>query len=262
MTIPEEPAFQSAQRALARHLRNPSEYPAPALPEERLAIYRYAVRHNIAEFLVNNYPRLKDAMTADVWNRLVDDYLAHHAAHTAAFARLPGEFLKFLHSRRKRTDEPPFLEELAHFEWLENHLCCDERVLPEPSTCDREGDLLRDEIIVNPVHALVTYQFPVHVIDDTFRPHETPAHPTHLVAFRDWSFGFGVLDLNPLSRELFEAVSAPQSAPAGQILVDFAHRLGHASADAVIQGGTEILGRMRTRQLILGTRPRTNRVAC
>ena len=261
MTASGEPAFQTAQRALARHLRNPGEYPAPALPEERLAIYRNAVRHNIAEFMANNYPRLKDVLTLDAWNTLIDDYLAHHPAHTAAFARLPGEFLDFLHSRPKSPEHPPFLEELAHFEWLENHLCCDARMLPDPATCDRAGDLLFDEIIINPVHALVTYKFPVHAIDGTFRPDEAPPHATHLVAFRDWNFHFAVLDLNPLSRELFEAVSAPKSPPAGELLANFARRLGHTSPNAVIQGGAEILARMRSRQLILGTRPRSNRVA-
>jgi hypothetical protein len=261
MTRAGEPAFQTAQRAFAAHLRNPAAHPAPSLPEERVAVYRYAVRHNIAEFMASNFPRLKDAMAAEAWQRLIDDYLAHHPARTAAFARLPGEFLDFLQTRREHPDQSPFLEELAHFEWLENHLCCDERVLPDPSTIDREGDLLCDEIIVNPIHTLVTYSFPVHVFDDTSRPDAAPPRPTHLVAFRDWNFGFAVLDLNPLSRELFEAVSAPQSPPAGKLLVDFAARLSHASPDAVIQGGAEILARMRHRQLILGTRSRTNAVA-
>ena len=261
MTRPGEPAFQAAQRAFARHLRNPAKHAAPVFSEERVAVYRHAVRHNIAEFMASNFPRLKDAMAAEAWNGLIDDYLAHHPARTAAFARLPGEFLTFLQGRRENPDHPPFIEELAHFEWLENHLCCDERTLPEPETLDREGDLLRDEIIVNPIHALVTYRFPVHVIDDTFRPEDAPARPTHLVAFRDRNFGFAVLDLNPLSRELFEAVSAPQSLAAGEILANFAARLGHSSPDVVVQGGVEILARMRHRQLILGTRSSPDQVA-
>lgn len=260
MTRVGEPAFQTAQRALARHLRNPAEYPAPALPEERLAVYRHAVRHNIAEFLASNYPRLKDVMETSVWDALVDDYLAHHPARTAAFSRLPGEFLEFLKARGGHSTYPPYIEELAHFEWLENHLCCDERALPEPASLDLQGDLLRDEIIVNPVHALVTYRFPVHVIGDAFRPDDAPPRPTHLVAFRDWNFAFAVLDLNPVSRELLEAVMAVGAPPAGEILLEMAKRLGQLSADAVVQGGHEILTRMRTRQLILGTRTRTHRV--
>ena len=261
MTSNDEPAFKAAQRAFARHLRAPAEFPAPTLPEDRLAVYRYAVRHNIAEFLANNYPRLKDVMTEDAWRTLVDDYLAHHPAHTAAFARLPGEFLQFLGTCQKHPDHPPFMEELAHFEWLENHLCCDERMLPDPASLDRDGDLLCEEIIVNPVHVLVTYQFPVHVIDTTFNPSDAPSRPTHLAAFRDRNFNFAVLDLNPLSRELFEAVSAPGAPPARALLADFANRLGHTSSEAVMRGGAEILSRMRERELILGTRLRTNQVA-
>lgn len=250
------PAFVAAQRAFARHLRDPDNVPAPPLPAERLAVYRRAVRHNVAEFMGNNFPRVRALLTGPRWDALIDDYLANHQASAAAFARLPDEFLAYLNARGVRGDEPGCLLELSHFEWLENHLCCDERILPLDNEQVQDGDLLDDEIVINPVHMLVDYAWPVHVDHMELLSEAAPARPTHLVAFRTRDFSFAVLDLNAVSRELFMAIRENGAPPARQFLEALASRLGHATPDAVLRGGADILSRMRARELILGTRPR------
>lgn len=249
-----EPAFIRAQRAFARHVRDPEHVPAPAgLPEARLAVYRYAVYHNIERFMADNFPRIKGVMPPDRWQALVRDYLVRHPATTPVFARLPAEFLAYLEHARSDPEDPPFLHELAHFDWLENFVGTDEREIVLDGI-DRDGDLLTGTIIVNPIHIVQTYRYPVHAISADFTPADPPARATHLVAFRDCADHYGVIDLNAVSRQLFLAVRDTPARNARQILADMARQLGQSNVSAVVQGGLDILTRMRRQGLILGTR--------
>ncbi len=249
-----EPAFIRAQRAFAQHLRDPEHAPAPpGLPAAGVAVYRHAVLHNIEGFLANNFPRVKDVLPATQWHTLVRDYLLKHQATTPVFARLPGEFLAYLTRRLRPADDPPYLYELAHFDWLENLIATDERLLPMAGI-DPLGALLDGEIVVNPIHTLETYRFPVHAITVDYKPAVPPAKETHLVAFRDRAHHYGVLDLNAISRQLFVAVRDSGEKTARAILTQIAGDLGQEDPTAVIEGGLEILTRMRQRELLLGTR--------
>ena len=250
----DEPAFVRAQRAFANHLRDPTHRPAPPdLPAERVAVYRNAVIYHIERFMADNFPRIKEVLAAERWISMVQDYLLRHRATTPVFARLPTEFLAYLKHTRRASDDPPYLYELAHFDWLENLIATDERQLLRDGI-NLAGDLLADEIVVNPIHTLETYRFPVHAITAEFRPTAPPAKETHLVAFRDRSHHYGILDLNAISRQLFLSVRDTRGKNAREILTDMARELGQVDPAAVIHGGLEILTRMHQRELLLGTR--------
>ena len=75
-----------------------------------------------------------------------------------------------------------------------------------------------------------------------------------LVAFRDRSHHYGILDLNVISRQLFLTVRDTRGKNAREILTDMARELGPVDPAAVIHGGLEILTRMHQRELLLGTR--------
>ncbi|MGE0373035.1 MAG: DUF2063 domain-containing protein [Gammaproteobacteria bacterium] len=252
-----EPEFARLQRAFARHLRDPERVPAPDLPADRLEVYRYAVYFNIERFMADNFPRIKAILPVPRWEAMVRDYLVRQPARTPVFARLPTEFLTYLEHVRRDPLDPPYLYELAHFDWLENLVCTDERE-PDLTGVDRGGDLLAGEIVVNPVHCVQAYRFPVHAIDATFRPEAVPDRATHLIAFRDCGHAYGIMDLNAVSRELFLAVRDDPTTPAAQVLEGIASRIGTANLSAVLAGGRDILERMRDRELILGTRDRAH----
>jgi len=249
-----EPAFIRAQRAFARHLRDPNRVPAPTnLVEERIAVYRAAVYHNIERFMADNFPRVQEVLPAAHWASLVRDYLVRHSATTPVFARLPTEFLVFLEHERQAPADPPYLYELAHFDWLENFVATDEREIPT-AEANPQGDLLYGTIVVNPVHTVQTYRFPVHVYNADFHPDVPPPQASHLVAFREPGDQYGVLDLNAVSYELFLSVRDDSAHTAHEILTGMAARFRSGSVAAVIHGGLDILTRMLRRGLILGTR--------
>ncbi|MBI2802251.1 MAG: putative DNA-binding domain-containing protein [Gammaproteobacteria bacterium] len=254
MTDGVELDFRAAQRAFSQHVRDPARYPAPnGLDARRVAVYRDAVIYNIERFMSDNFPRVKAVIEPTRWTDLVRDYLVRHRADTPAFARLPNEFLAYLTQQRHDARDPPYLVELAHFDWLENELATDLRHI-DTTRIDPQGDLLDAPIAVNPIHVVTTYRFPVHAIDGDYAASDAPARATHIVAFRDTAHRYAFLDLNAVALELFMAVRDNPARTARAMLIDIATELGHATPAAVIQGGSDILQRMRQRELLLGTK--------
>lgn len=248
------PAFMQAQRSFARYLRDPLHEPLPSgLCGERLEVYRRAVRHNIERFMVDNFPRVHATLAPEEWEEVISSYLRRHPAITAAFSRLPGEFLSFLASSHAPPSLPPQVYQLAHFEWLENSVACDERIVPAHGF-DPAGDLLETPLVINPVHEMVSYDYPVHATTPDVMPATTPARETHLVVFRDAAHQLQVLELNPVTRMLFDRLRGAEELPARVVLAGIATSLRHPSYDVVLRGGLDILERMRRRGLVLGTR--------
>ena len=174
----DEPHFARLQRAFARHLRDPEHAPAPAgLEARRLALYRDAVYANSERFLADNFPRVRAVTNDEAWHAMVRDYLVRHVSWTAAFVELPREFLAYLAHARDDDEDPPYLGELAHFDWLETLVGAD-RADPAALSCERDADLLAGTPVLNPTLRLVTYVYPVHAITADFRPDAPPATAT------------------------------------------------------------------------------------
>lgn len=247
-----EPPFVQLQHAFTRHLRDPARVPPPpGLPPSRLAVYRHAVHANLERFMRDNFPRVRELFDEDAWQALIGDYLLRHRSDTPLFAELLDEFLAYLQHERDVADDPPCLRELAHFDWLENAVAIDPTSL-DAIACRADGDLLHDALVVNPVHRLVRYVWPVHAIGPEFRPSAPPARPTWLLAFRDRAGNFGALDLNEVAVRLFERIAAPAAPAAGRILAGLAAELRHPEPAVVVRGGLELLERWRAREVILG----------
>jgi hypothetical protein len=249
-----DPEFICVQRAFARHLRAPQSYPEPpGHAARRLDIYRYAVYANVERFMRDNYPRLRAIMAADEWEALVRDYLARHVARASAFVDLPREFLLYLESGAWSAPTRPYLAELAHFDWLETALGADLRCI-DITAIDRDGDLLRQVPVANPIMVLTTYRFPVHAISVDYQPQTAPIEPTRIAAYRGLDHEFAFLDLNAASARLLELVIANGGRTGGELIETIAAELGRADLSALREAGSTIFSRMRARDAILGTR--------
>lgn len=247
-----EPEFARLQRAFTRHLRDPQQAAPPGQHEERrLAIYRNAVYANIEHFMSDNYPRVRAVTDATRWQDMVRDYLIRHAARASAFVDLPLEFLAYLEHERRDPADPPFLCELAHFDWLETLIGTDERRI-EMSGIDAGGDLLEGIPVANPILTMVTYRFPVHAITPEYQPHQPPPRPTRIAAFRDPDNLYGFLDLNGPAARLLGLIVAGTGSSGRQIFALIADELGQDHS-ALVAAGSTILARMKTRGVILGT---------
>ena len=250
----DKPEFIRQQYAFAAHIRNPDVYPRPNDVEERhMKIYRELFYNNIEESIANTFPVLRNITPDDRWHAMIRDFYSNHLSHTPLFPELSGEFLKYLElERTPLPDDPPFLLELAHYEWVELALSLLDHPI-DPSSIDPQGDLLQSVPVLSPFAWPLTYRFPVHKIGPTFLPTAPDTTITHLLVYRDNHFAIHFIDINPVTASLLNLISNHNDIPGEILLRHIATELGHPQPDNVIQSGLAILNDLKQRDVILGT---------
>jgi hypothetical protein len=248
--------LRDLQLAFAAHIRDPQNRPAPAgIEDRRMAIYRELFFNNVRDLLGRGFPVLRKILGAERWDEVIRDFLVRHRAHTPLFLELPREFLAYLRDKRQAgAGDPPFMQELAHYEWVELALSVDERRL-ESIPADPSGDLLDEVPLVSPLAWALSYRFPVHRLAPDFQPGQPGDDPTLLVVFRSRDHRIGFLEINRVTARLLELLGDPDAAITGRAALEsIADELAHPNPAAVVTGGRELLEDLRTRDVILGTR--------
>lgn len=249
----DRPDFVRQQYAFAAHIRNPEKNPCPeAIEERRMKIYRELFYNNVEDFMANTYPVLRQITPDECWHAMIRDYFANHLSHTPLFPEMPREFLKYLeHERRPHSDDPPFMLELAHYEWVELALSLlDEKI--DETKIDRHGDLLDGIPFISPFAWSLSYHFPVHSIGPAFQPQEAGETQTHLIVYRDINFDVHFIEINPVTARLMQLIMEDNSKSARVLLYQIATELNHPQPGIVIQGGMGILNDLKQRGVILG----------
>jgi hypothetical protein len=252
--VPESSSIADLQFRFTRHIRNPDLEPAPAgVPEARIGVYRELIYNNIEGLLADNFPVIRKITADDAWEAMVRDYLVRHRSHTPLFPWVPLEFLDYLQNEREAAQDPAFLLELAHYEWVETEVGIDEQEL-DLSDVDLEGDLLAGVPVLNPIIQPLSYHFPVHRISPDFLPKEQPQEATYLLVYRDREYKVGFMELNAVSARLVQRLLEDPEASGAKLLAGIAAELNHPNPQAVIDGGLITLQHMRGRDIVLGTR--------
>lgn len=242
------------QREFARHLRDPAMYPMPeGLEDRRVQIYRDLFYNNIENLLSTGFPVIRKLLGAARWHALVRDFYREHASHTPLFTEIGRELQRYLEARAA-TDrgDPPFLVELAHYEWAELALSLDEH---EISTIvhDPAGDVLAAAPVLSPLAWAFSYLWPVHRLSADHQPLSPPEQPTHLVIVRDRRDRMSFLELSPLAKVLLDLLKENP----GHAGLDLVHALADALPQlpraAVIDGASASLQEFRQRDIVLGS---------
>jgi hypothetical protein len=250
----ERPAFQETQYGFAAHLRDPERNPAPEnIEDRRMAIYRELFFNNVAGLLSRTFPVLHKILGPERWTVVMRDYFSRHRSHTPLFLEMPREFLQYLEDERGEVEgDPPFMRELAHYEWVELALSIDERD-PDLDAVDRDGDLLERRPVLTPLYWSLSYRFPVHRLSPRFTPSEPAADPTRLLVYRDLDDEVGFIEINVVTARLLELLADDSIASGRAALEAIAEELNHPQPETVVSGGLQILEDLRNRQVILGT---------
>lgn len=217
------------QRAFAAHLRDPEHVPAPAgIEPRRMDIYRELFFNNLVDLLGGSFPVARRVLGNDRWRRLVREFYASHRAHTPYFLELPGEFVEWQAKRAARAaDEPAFLPELLHYEWVELALAVREECLPDPVAAGG-ADPLDLPLAVSPLAWPLAYRWPVHRLGPDYQPAEPPMAPTFVVVYRDRADIVQFLEIGAETAGLLEALEQAPGMTGRQAL----RQLGRAPGDA------------------------------
>ncbi|MBX3704118.1 MAG: putative DNA-binding domain-containing protein [Steroidobacteraceae bacterium] len=193
------------QKAFAAHLRDPERVPAPAgIEPRRMAVYRELFFNNLVDLLGGSFPVLRRVLGDAGWRALVREFYARHHAHTPYFLELPREFLEWLQARGAAAGEPPFMAELAHYEWVELALAISEAEAPPPG--ELPADPLQAPLAVSPLAWALAYRWPVHRLGPGHGPEEPPAQPTFLVVYRDAGDRVQFLEIGAETARLLDAL--------------------------------------------------------
>lgn len=240
--------LRGSQMALAGYLRNPGSVPPPAGVEaRRLKIYRDLIYNNIEGFISNGFPVLRSLYSDPGWHALVRQFIDGHRCHTPYFLEISQEFLRFLLERHQPgPEEPPFIAELAHYEWVELALSVAEEDLP-PAAVD--GDPMRAVVQLSPLAWVLAYRFPVHQVGADYRPSE-PGDPVYLVVYRDREDTVRFMVLNAATARLLELARDNQTGTGAELLRQLAAELG-MDQEAVIGFGSAQLGDFASRAVIV-----------
>lgn len=251
-----EKRLEELQRRFAAHLRDPATAPAPeGIEDRRLQVYRELFFDNISASLAGTFPVLRAILGTERWTRLARDFYRDHRCHTPLFLEIPREFVDYLgEERAPQPDDPPFLYELAHYEWVELALAVDEHELAT-IPADRSGDLLDGVPVLSPLAWPLAYRFPVHQLGPDHQPSTPPAEPSFYIARRDRRDEAGVIQVNAVTLRLVERLQQDPELTGRTHLEALADELPQLEREAVLSGGEAALLEMFEADVLLGTCP-------
>ncbi len=243
------------QTEFAAHIRDPENVQAPAgIEDRRMGIYRDLFFNNIRNFLSSNFPVLSSLHSAEDWTRLCRDFYTEFRCHTPLFPEIPREFLKYLQdTRTQRETDPPFMLELAHYEWVELALSLDDHDTGN-MMFDPQGDLLNAIPVLSPLAWPLSYRFPVHHIRKDFQPREAPGNATHLLVWRRADFQIKFMELNQITSLLLQKMKEASGKTGMTLLKEVAEVINHPNPDKLIIHGETLMNDLREKQIILGPR--------
>lgn len=253
--MPAAESLRGQQFRLAAHIRDPAHAPPPpGIEDRRLAIYRDLFYNSLQGLLAGNFPVIRRLLGEDGWHALVHDFYREHRCSTPLFPELPREFIQYLQARAEAgRGDPPWLHELAHYEWVELALDLSEAGASDLPH-DAAGDLLGGVPALSPLAWPLAYAWPVHRLSATFQPGEPPAAATFLLVQRDADFKVRFNELSALSFRLLQRLSEVPGLSGRDQLLALSAEAQSDDPEAFVALGHDMLRQFLASGVVLGTR--------
>jgi hypothetical protein len=247
-------SLEQSQQQLTAHIRNPEQVPGPSgIEPRRLKIYSELFYNNIEGFLSSGFPVLRDIFSDENWHAMARDFMLKHRCHTPYFLEITQEFLLYLQeSRQLSPADPVFMQELAHYEWVELALDIAEDELDKLAV-NPEGDLLEGLPLVSPLAWSLSYKYPVHKIGHSYQPPQAPEQATYLVVYRNRQHTVGFMEANTITARLLELLRSKEVNSGRAALLQLAAEMQHPDPLQIVDSGLDILQQLGSLDIILGT---------
>lgn len=240
--------LRDQQLRMTRYIRDPqANEPPPGIEARRLAVYRKLFFGNLQSLLAGNFPVLHASLAREQWQALTEDFYAAFRCQTPLFTEVAGEFVEYLEGR---TDQPGWVAELAHYEFIETALLLSDNAEPPH---DPHGDLLDGVPLLSSLAVPLAYAWPVSHIGPEHLPSHAPAEPTLLLARRDTDLKVYFSRLAPLAHALL--VSLQQWQLTGRQHLTALAEIAGVEAAAIEAQGIALLRSLKEQGVVLGTRP-------
>lgn len=247
--------FQQYQAAFTAHLRQPATAGKPAgVAEQRMAIYRQIVFNNFMTSVSACFPVLQQILGKRQFKKLVRLCFAQHHFSSPLFRDIPLAFVHYLQSLDLAAlTLPPFTAQLAHYEWAELYVSnlSDLSDLSGVAQTDLLPDgtsLLSCPLRMNPAHALLAYDYPVHLLSKKYAP--TQATPTYLCLVSGRQQKVSFIQLNQTTYLLLQLLQA-QPHTAQSALQAMAEQLQHPHPASLMSHGLQTIEALLAQEVLL-----------
>lgn len=241
------PSFQQYQQAFTAYVRNPSlNKPPRGASAKRMKVYAEIVFNNILSSVSGCFPVSQKVLGKRAWQKLVRAFFTDYQSNTPIFREIPEQFLAYVATR---TDLPPYLPALAHYEWVE--LAVSMVNITSHLALDVDGALLNSKPILNPALENLSYHYPVHMISQRHKPTQPLPSPVHLLVYRNPQFEVKFIETNPVTARLISLLQEAQYT-GQQALEIIAQELAHPNPAMIIEFGVGVLADLKAQGVILG----------
>jgi hypothetical protein len=208
-------SFIETQQNFMDYIKDPSNPLPEGIEARRMKIYRELFFNNIEGFVSNAFPVLKSLYSEQDWQLRVQQFFVTHDCHTPIFIEIAQEFLQFLQTEYTATEvDPPFMLELAHYEWLELVVAVAQEH-PQQKIMDMtavDADLISSmRLSVSSASQIAQYNYDVQHISEDYRPKEPTEEPQFFCIFADFEDEVSFLQLNPLTAQVLAYMSQFES---------------------------------------------------
>jgi len=247
------PAFMKTQFEFTAHIRDPENNQRPDnIEDRRMKIYRELFYNNIEGFVSSAFPVLKEIISDENWHKMVRDFFIKHRCQTPYFLEISQEFLSYLQNiRTPQPEDPEFLLELAHYEWVELALMIEEESI-DISDINPNGNLLDNHPVISPLAWSLAYQYPVHKIGPEFIPQSAPESPSYLIVYRTRNDNVEFMEVNPVTARLVQLLNENNLMTGRQALEQIASELQSDNTDVIINAGHDALKELQEQGILLG----------
>jgi len=239
------------QTTMGLYLRDPEHNAPPSeMDPARAQVYRDLVFANLSSLLSGTFPVLVKILGDEDWRSLVRIFLRDYRARTPKFGEIAQEFVEFLASEPQALVDgpwPPFMVELAHYEWVEMAL---QQSDAEPVAAGDAALLLDRPLQVSPLAWPLAYAWPVQRVGPDYQPDVLPAQPTLLLVRRAEDWGVRFSELSPLAWRLLQRIGEfPELTGLAQ-LQGVAVEAGQVGSSVFFEGGLGLLRQMHEERVV------------
>ena len=240
--------FRQFQFALARHLRDPLGIPAPVgIRQVDASICTQEMVKHLRDVLEPAFPVTQALLGEDMWEHAVRLFLKDAPNHTPWASTTQRAFVEHVCESPEMQHLPAWLQDLAHFEWLQNAVSTAPVQWPR---CDAIADVMQHPVVLNPTHVEASYEWPVHSIDTEHKPDDMQS--TYVSMLRDMDDELHVFESSVFRGQLLDLLRDGQTGE--QAFMALARWLSHPEPEAFVREGAELMAQLQREGIVLGAR--------
>jgi hypothetical protein len=224
--------------------------------EQRFRVYRRMARHRLSDVIESSFPRLRVAL-GDLGD-ILERWFEESPPRSPYIRDIAGEFAKWLSTADLPASAPPWVNELAAFEWATLDV---QHAHEEESAEDvREiGELdFERPAILTPAHRVLRTRYAVHRIpEDATELPEVEEAPFVLCIYRDpASHEARVLELSPIAAAIIEEVRSGDRTVVEAVRAASV-RESFAKDGPLVEAFAELVADLAERGVWIGAKPST-----